>query len=266
LAERLVVVRGGGDLGSGVALRLWRAGFDVVIAECAKPVAVRRTVSFSESVYEGSSRVEEAVGHLTGAGSAEEILRAGHIAVIIDPTLAALPVLQSCVIVDAILAKRNVGTSVDMASLVVGLGPGFFAGRDVHAVVETNRGPHLGRVIWDGGAEPNTGEPGLVGGKSSTRVLRAPRDGKLTVARQIGDMVEEEAVVAAVAGTEVLAPFRGMVRGLMREGSEVTRGMKIGDIDPRRDRELCCLVSDKALAVAGGVLEAVLMQSSGRKP
>jgi xanthine dehydrogenase accessory factor len=238
----------------------------VVIAECARPVAVRRTVSFSEAVYEGASQVEEAVGRLTGAGSSGEVLRAGHIAVIVDPTLTALPVLQPSVIVDAILAKRNVGTNVDMASLVVGLGPGFFAGRDVHAVVETNRGPHLGRVIWDGGAEPNTGEPGLVGGRSSSRVLRAPRSGKLTIARHIGDMVEEGVVVAAVEDTEVLAPFRGMVRGVMREGSNVTLGMKIGDIDPRRDPKLCRLVSDKSLAVAGGVLEAMLMNSSGRRP
>lgn len=255
----LVAVRGGGDLGSGVALRLVRTGFRVVILERARPLAVRRSVSFGEAVYEGGVQVEELIGRLAKAHEAREIMGAGEIPVVVDPAAEALSGLRPYALVDAILAKRNTGTTRTMAPLVVGLGPGFSAGKDVHAVIETNRGPRLGRVIWKGQAEPDTGWPGPVAGQSGSRVLRAPVSGVLRTCASIGDIVEEGATVASVAGMSIHAGFRGLVRGLARDGLEVTAGMKVGDIDPRLDPGLCTLVSDKALAVAGGVLEALLV-------
>lgn len=257
--DRLVVVRGGGDLGSGVALRLWRSGFRVVVLESAAPVAVRRTVSFAEAVYEGKARVEEATAALAGPKEVGEILRAGTIPVVVDPEARQVNCLQPHALVDAIMAKRNLGTRTDLASCVVALGPGFTAGVDAHAVVETNRGPNLGRVLWRGQAEADTGTPGIVGGHGVQRVLRAPVAGRLRVKAAIGDIVEHGEILAAVEGTAIRAPFTGLVRGLAREGLAVRAGMKIGDLDPRLEPVLCQLVSDKALAIAGGVLEAILM-------
>jgi xanthine dehydrogenase accessory factor len=253
-----VVIRGGGDLGSGVALRLWRCGFPVMILETAQPFAVRRSVAFGEAVYEGIWRVEEAVARrVADVKEALEVSGAGDIPVLVDPTGSTLPDLAAPALVDAIMAKRNTGTSRNMAALVVGLGPGFSAGTDVDAVIETNRGPRLGRVLWDGSADPNTGRPGPVAGKASERVLRAPASGAIGVQVRIGSIVEKDAPLAAVNGFTVRAPFRGLVRGMLRDGLEVSAGMKIGDIDPRTDVS-CDLVSDKALAIAGGVIEAIL--------
>jgi xanthine dehydrogenase accessory factor len=257
--DRLVVIRGGGDLGSGVALRLWRAGFRVVIVESASPIAVRRTVSFSEAVYEGAARVEEVNGELVGGEQAFVVAGSGRVAVVVDPEAEHVARLRPYALVDAIMAKRNVGTHMGMAPCVIGLGPGFSAGVDVTAVVETNRGPNLGRVYWRGGAEADTGRPGSVHGHGVERVLRAPTAGQLRTRRAIGDVVQEGDVIADVDDLPVPAAFTGMVRGLARDGLEVRRGMKIGDLDPRLDPTLCLLVSDKALAVAGGVLEAILM-------
>lgn len=296
--SQLVVVRGGGDLGSGVAVRLWRSGFPVVILECEQPVAVRRTVAFSEAVYDGTCRVEEVTGRLVSSvqdieaalkniGPAEnspvgatpvgatpsggppcapqpstshrrDSPLAAEIPVLVDLGAASLSALAPYAVVDAIMAKRNTGTRIDMAPFVVALGPGFTAGQDAHAIVETNRGPSLGRVIWSGAAEPNTGEPGAVAGKTSSRVLRAAVGGTLRTVRAIGDIVEEGEVVATVEGLPIRASFRSLVRGLARDGLSVEQGMKIGDIDPRLDPMLCRLISDKALAIGGGVLEAIL--------
>lgn len=258
-----VLVRGGGDLGSGTALRLWRAGFSVVILESERPAAVRRTVSFAEAVYSGQVFVEEAPGRLMTAADLRPVLLPEIVPVIVDPDAALLSSLMPIAVVDAILAKRNVGTHIQMGRCVVGLGPGFEAGRDVHAVVETNRGPNLGRVIWHGAAEPNTGNPGEVAGKGGRRVLRAPVAGILRTHRDIGDIVQEGEVVAEVSGEAVAAPFTSLVRGLAHDGLAVTPGMKIGDIDPRLDPVLCSRVSDKSLAVAGGVLEAILSMLYG---
>jgi xanthine dehydrogenase accessory factor len=258
--ERLVVVRGGGDLGSGTALRLWRAGFPVAILEQAAPIAVRRTVSLSEAVYEGEVTVEEAVASLVKTphdALSESAKRT--IPVLVDPDMCSLPELQPFALVDATLAKRNTGLSIYLAPCVVALGPGFTAGADCHAVVETNRGADLGRVIWRGRAEPNTGSPGNVAGRTVERVLRAPASGRLRALRSIGTLVKFGDGVAEVDGGQVVAPFDGLVRGLVRDGIWVQDGMKIGDIDPRPDPSLCLRVSDKSLAVAGGVLEAVLM-------
>lgn len=253
-----VVIRGGGDLGSGVALRLWRCGFPVVILETAQPIAVRRLVAFSEAVYEGSWRVEEAVAYrVAGPAEARRVSDSGDIPVVIDPPGKSIPDLAARVLVDAIMAKRNTGTSRDMADLVVGLGPGFRGGTDVDAVIETNRGPRLGRVLWNGAADPNTGRPGLVAGKANERVLRAPVAGPVAVQADIGSFVEPGMPLATVNEHVVRAPFKGVVRGMIRGGLEVSAGMKIGDIDPRSD-VACDLVSDKSLAIAGGVIEAIL--------
>jgi xanthine dehydrogenase accessory factor len=258
-AEVTVVIRGGGDLGSGVALRLWRAGFRVIVLESESPLAVRRSVALSEAVYDGEAHVEGMSGQRAGdADDALRIARSGRVPVLVDPQAASLPVLRPDVLVDAILAKRNLGTTRDMAPLTVGLGPGFIAGEDVDLVVETNRGPHLGRVIHQGGAEPNTHRPAPVAGHAEDRVLRAPADGPLTVVRDIGSTVDGGSTVALVGDAPVVAPFRGMVRGMARPGLTVHSGMKIGDIDPRIEPALCTLVSDKSLAIAGGVVEAIL--------
>lgn len=252
-------------MGSGVALRLWRVGFRVLVLESTRPVAVRRTVAFAEAIYAGAMQVEEvAATRVESAAEAEEAWEADRLPVLADPEGASLRALHAFAVIDAIMAKRNTGTHMDLASLTMGLGPGFRAGSDVHAVVETNRGPHLGRVIWNGQAEMNTGEPGAVGGHRSDRVLRAPRGGILRTARSIGEIVDKGDVLATVDDQPVAAAFRSLLRGLARDGLQVHTGMKIGDLDPRLDPILCHLVSDKALAVAGGVLEAVFMSMNPR--
>jgi xanthine dehydrogenase accessory factor len=262
VCSRRVVVRGGGDLGSGVALRLWRSGHEVFVLESPQPVAVRRTVSFAEAVYDGASEVEEA--HAVLASSVESaiaLLTRREIPVLVDPDAVSLPRLRPDALVDAIMAKRNLGTRLDMAPCVVCLGPGFEAGVDCDAVIETNRGPHLGRVLWSGRAEIDTGVPAAVGVATSDRVLRAPTDGVILGLKSIGQVVETGEVVARVDGEPVITTMAGMVRGLARDGLQVRSGMKVGDIDPRVDPELCRLVSDKSMAIAGGVLEAVLMRT-----
>lgn len=252
-------------MGTGVAVRLWRAGFDVVALEAPCPLAVRRSVSFSEAVFEGHAQVEEVTAALVETGQdVETALNSGAVPVLIDPEGASIGTLRPQAVVDAILAKQNTGTVREMAPLVVGLGPGFVAGRDVHAVVETNRGPDLGRVLWRGGAEANTGRPSPILGRSEARVLRAPADGEVRALKRIGEIVEEGEAVAEVGGVPVCAAFRGVLRGLLRSGTSVSTGLKIGDIDPRLDPTLCFRVSDKSLAIAGGVLEALMAYRSGR--
>jgi xanthine dehydrogenase accessory factor len=196
--------------------------------------------------------------------SALQMLKNAVVPVIVDPEGHSIAQARPAVVVDAILAKRNTGTAKEMAPLVVGLGPGFTAGDDVHAVVETNRGPDLGRVTWRGAALPNTGTPAAILGWAEARVLRAPAGGVLSACRQIGDVVSEGDVVATVAGEPVRASFHGVLRGLARDGLHVQPGLKIGDVDPRLDPTLCLRVSDKSLAIAGGVLEAILTHVSGR--
>ena len=214
----LVVIRGGGDIATGIALRLHRAGMEVVICETACPTAIRRTVCFSEAVRLGEAVVEGVTARRADLEEVPDILAQGVIPVLVDPTGACIDPLVSDAVVDAILAKRNLGTTIDMAPVVVAAGPGFTAGVDCHAVVETMRGHYLGRVVYDGSALPNTGVPGLIGGKSGERVLRAPADGIFQGVRRIGEQVR----------------------------------------DPRCEPDHCRCVSDKALAVGGGVLEAIL--------
>lgn len=265
MSESLVVIRGTGDMGTGVATRLWRSGFDVIGLETHCPLAVRRTVSFSEAVYDGRTQVEDLVAvRADSPGGAREMVGDGVVPIVVDPGGATIARLRPMVVVDAILAKRNTGTRRDMAPLVIGLGPGFAAGEDVDAVVETNRGPDLGRVYWRGAAQPNTGRPAEILGHSAGRVLRAPVDGTVEALNEIGEIVEASQVVARVGGHPVCAAFRGVLRGMVRSGTDVTVGLKIGDVDPRTDPTLCYRVSDKSLAIAGGVLEAVMMRVNGR--
>ena len=253
-----VVIRGAGDLASGVALRLWRAGMDVVLLDVEKPTAIRRTVAFSEAIVHGEQTVEDVTAKLATAETVEETLAAGYIPVLVDPEGRSVPKLKPDALVDAILAKRNLGTEIRDAPVVIGVGPGFTAGVDCHAVVETMRGHTLGRVIHEGSAIPNTGIPGLIGGFAGERVLRAPAAGLFHPLRDIGDAVTEGEILATVAGQPMTATLTGTLRGILPEGTEVFPGMKAGDIDPRCQRSHCFTASDKALAVGGGVLEAIL--------
>lgn len=261
----LALIKGAGDLASGVALRLRRAGFPVVMTETAEPLAVRRRVAFAQAVYDGVCQVEEVTGRLCTAESVPAALQAGEIPVLVDPQTHSLVQLHPFALVDAIMAKRNTGTRLVDAPLVVALGPGFTVGVDCHAVIETNRGHNLGRVLWAGSAEPDTGAPGElpgVGGRTS-RVLRAPISGFVEPLVEISDHVQAGEVLAVVRGSqgetaEVRAPFDGVLRGLIHPRVLVAAGMKIGDVDPRAAREHCFTVSDKSLAIGGGVLEAVL--------
>ena len=253
----LALIKGAGDLASGVALRLLRAGFFVIMSEIARPTTVRRTVAFSEAVYDGSATVEGVEG--IRADTPDQALRAtasGRIPVIVDPSADSVPSLRPLLLVDAVLAKRNLGTTVTDAPAVVALGPGFVAGRDAHAVVETMRGHTLGRVITQGAALPNTGVPGEVGGHAAERVLRAPAAGVFRGVLRIGDQVRAGDVAGHVDDHPVRSRLDGVVRGLLHDGLEVTEGFKLGDVDPRAEGAHCFTVSDKALAIAGGVLEA----------
>ena len=253
-----VVIRGAGDLASGVALRLWRSGMDVVLLDVEKPTAIRRTVAFSEAIVHGEQTVEEVTAKLATAETVEETLAAGCIPVLVDPEGRSIPALKPDALVEAILAKRNLGTRITDAPAVIGVGPGFTAGADCHAVVETMRGHSLGRVIHEGSAIPNTGIPGLIGGFAGERVLRAPAAGLFHPLRDIGDAVTEGEILATVEGKPMTATLTGTLRGILPEGTEVFPGMKAGDIDPRCQRSHCFTASDKALAVGGGVLEAIL--------
>jgi xanthine dehydrogenase accessory factor len=261
--NRLIVVRGAGDLATGTIVRLVRSGFRVIALETAQPTAIRRAVALSEAVYEGSARVEDVAARLA-AGADEALALASDrlVPIVVDPRGETIAALRPFALVDAIIAKRNLGTRRGMAEVVVALGPGFSAGTDVDAVIETNRGHDLGRVILDGGAEPDTGMPGEIVGATSQRVLHAPESGRFVASCAIGDRVDAGQVVAAVEGergVEIRAVLDGVVRGLLRSGQEVPKGFKVGDIDPRGKREHCFTISDKARAIGGGVLEAILM-------
>lgn len=269
----LVVIRGAGDLASGVALRLHRAGFPVIHTEIERPLAVRRTVAFAQAVFDGFCRVEEVTGRRCEITDAAAVVAAGEVAVVVDPAGATLRRLQPPVVVDAIMAKRNTGTQCEDAPFVVALGPGFTAGVDCHAIIETERGHNLGRVIWQGSAAPDTGEPGeLPGiGRRVSRVLRAPTAGRVIGRFAIGDHLAagaELAVTRDPAGDEhsIIAPFDGVLRGLIHASVDVHAGMKIGDLDPRADVTACFTVSDKSLAIGGGALEAILMWLTGNQP
>jgi len=253
----VALIKGAGDLATGVALRLFASGFAVVMTEIERPTVVRRSVAFAEAVYEGRAVVEEVEGvRVEAADQIAAVLAGGAIPVMVDPTAALRRELEPVVLVDAIVAKRNLGTRIDDAPAVIALGPGFVAGRDVHAVIETKRGHSLGSVIYEGTALPNTGVPGDVGGFSEERVLRSPGEGVFGAEREIGDRVGRDEVVGHVGDLPVRSRLDGVLRGVLRSGLEVSSGVKLGDVDPRARPEHCFTVSDKAKAIAGGVLEA----------
>jgi len=262
----LVLIKGAGDLASGVAYRLFRCGFPVLMTETAQPLVVRRGVAFAQAVYDGQVTVQEVTARrVEDVQSVPETLGQHIIPVLVDPQAHCRAILQPVVLVDAIMAKSNKGTSIADAPLVIALGPGFTAGEDCHVVVETCRGHDLGRLLWTGSAAPDTGVPGIVDGQSSRRVLRAPCPGRLLPRHTIGDLVQAGEVVATVQGSEVRAPFNGVLRGLIHESVGLSTGMKIGDVDPRAVREHCFSISDKALAIGGGVLEAMLSAPQMRR-
>jgi xanthine dehydrogenase accessory factor len=231
------------------------------MTEVSAPLAVRRLVSFSEAVYDGTATVEGTEARrVAGIEEVEHLWSQRVIPVIVDPGNLSGERLRPDVVVDSILAKENLGTTMKDASLVIGFGPGFHAGKDVHYVIETNRGHNLGRLIFEGPAEQNTGTPGEIAGETSARVLRAPQDGVFESDWSISDMVEAGASVGGVAGRPVQAGLSGIIRGLIRPGTRVTKGLKVGDIDPRGERSYCYTISEKARAIGGTVLEAILMR------
>lgn len=303
----LIICRGAGDLATGIIHRLHRAGHRVIALETDYPAAIRRQVSFCEAVYDGSAAVEGVTARLVPAladaetdtetysgindtpaahivsekwdsSAIEAVLEAGEVPLLIDPKGESIELLKPDVVVDAIIAKKNLGTTINMAPLVIGVGPGFTAGQDVHLVIESMRGHNLARIITDGMAQPNTGVPGNIAGFTSERVIHAPATGYIHDVRKIGDIVQKGDEIARIyldkesydnALSEyvpVNATITGIIRGLIREGYYFRKGFKIADIDPR-ESELsnCFTISDKARSIAGSVLEAVSAFEHGVK-
>ncbi len=259
----LVALKGAGDLATGVIHRLSRAGFAVMATELPQPTVLRRTVAFAEAVALGEMTVEGITAcRASSPGEIQAALARGLVPLAVDPKGTMLRQMQPRVLVEATLSKYNSGITMDDAPLVIALGPGYKAGKDVHAVIETNRGHNLGRVYLQGCAEPNTGVPGTIGGYGIERILRAPCAGTLYGLRQIGDQVQEGETVAVVNADDssmpITAAISGILRGLVRDGLPVSTGMKVGDVDPRAIREHCFTISDKSRAVGGGVLEAIM--------
>ncbi len=255
--NKLAVVRGGGDLATGIIYRLWKAGYAVLSLETETPLVVRRTVSVASAVFDGSTVIEDMEAVRIDSLNDFSFDRS-RISVLVDPEGESISILKPDILVDAIMAKRNLGTNKEMAPLVIGIGPGFSAPGDVDAVIETKRGHWLGRVIRNGSAIPNTGVPGLIKGYTIERLLRSPGEGYVIPVKSIGDSVIPGDVVAHVEGLPVCSQIEGIVRGLIHPSVKVKKGLKIGDIDPRGEREHCFSITDKALAIAGGVLEVIM--------
>lgn len=259
----MIVIRGAGDISTGTIHRLFRAGFPVLVLEAERPSAIRRKVAFSEAVYDGAATVEGVTAtRIDDVSQIDAVLDRSEVPLLVDPSGESIRALRPAAVVDAILAKRNLGTSMDMAPLTVALGPGFEAGRDVHYVVETMRGHDLGRVIASGSAAANTGIPGNIGGYGVERVVRAPNPGVFHLRRDIGSIVSAGEIIGAVASAEGETPVRanisGLLRGILRNGYPVTAGFKLADVDPRLEElKNCFTISDKARCIAGSVLELV---------
>jgi xanthine dehydrogenase accessory factor len=259
--NNLILVRGGGDLASGVALRLYRAGLQLVISELAQPLAVRRAVSFAEAVYDGQQTVEGVTARLVKGDQLAAAVDAGEIPVIIDPDASILSAFPFLAVIDARLTKQSPTPLPTSVPLHIGLGPGFHAGRDCHAVIETRRSHTLGRVYWEGTTQADSGQPD----GDPRRVLRATADGIFSARVKIGEHVEAGEQIATIdGGHPVVSELAGMLRGIVRDGLQVSKGLKVGDVDPRDEQSACYLVSDKALAIAGGVLEALLTKAEIR--
>jgi len=254
--DDLIILRGGGDIATGVAVRLYNSGFQVLILETESPSFIRRTVSLGMAVYEGNYKVEDIESVLVD--SFDQSIK-DRIQVIVDPQMDILKDIRPLALVDACIAKKNNGLSKDLNEIVVAMGPGFEAGKDCHAVVETMRGHDLGRLIYSGQASPDTKTPGIINGVGKERVLHSPAEGCLSIVKDIGSTVDEDEVIANVDGATVKSPIDGLIRGMIKDGYKVFKGMKIADVDPRIDQyENCFKISDKARALGGSVLEAVL--------
>ena len=262
MLKSMVIIRGGGDLATGIAHRLHRCGFRILILECGMPAAIRRKAAFCEAVYDGSAEVEGIVSRkISSPEECGDIWRGGEIPVLVDENGSAIDALKPSVVVDAILAKKNLGTFGRMAPLTIGLGPGFTAGTDVDYVVETMRGHDLGRILEKGAALSNTGMPGIIAGCGKERVIHAPVSGVIRNIALIGDVVERGQTLAFVGDTPVEAALTGVLRGIIRDGFPVRKGLKIADIDPRREqRNNCRTISDKARCLAGSVLEIIVRE------
>jgi len=260
IEELVILIRGAGEMASGVAHRLNQSHFKICMIEIPHPLAVRREVTFSEAIFEGEKEVEGVRAKLISkTEEIESVWKKSKIPILIDPDgKKTRSFLKPDVLIDGIMAKKNLGTQINDAPLVIGLGPGFSAGKDVHIVIETNRGHHLGKMILSGSAEPDTGIPGEISGYTMERLLRTMKKGIFHPQKSIGERVNKGSVVAVVDDFPVMAKISGVVRGLLREGVEVKKGMKVGDIDPRGKREHCFTIADKARAIGGGVLEAIL--------
>lgn len=253
-----ILIKGAGDMASGIAHRLKKAGYHILMTEINVPLTVRRTVAFSRAVYETVAEVEGLKGSLIhNFSEIQEVWKKGDIPVIVDEYASIQREYQADVIVDAIIAKHNLGTTMNDASFVIGVGPGFDAGKDCHAVIETKRGHYLGKVIWEGSAFPNTGIPGEIGGYTTERLIRATAVGDFQPIAHISEIVEKDQIVAFSGGEPIKAQMAGIIRGLLQPGVKVANGMKCGDIDSRCEVDYCFTISDKARAIAGGVLEAV---------
>lgn len=265
-----VVVRGAGDIATGVIQKLAHAGFAVYVVEVARPTAIRRMAALSEAIFDGKKQVEDLVGiRVNDVSEARAAIEDGLIPLFVDPELTSLQSIEPLAVVDAVIAKRNIGLSRELAPITIALGPGFEAGHDCDAVIETMRGHDLGKVIYDGFTMKNTGIPGPVGGYTLERVVRAPHAGKIRSDRQIGEIIRVGETLLYVDETPVAAPISGVIRGLLRDGFEVTKGFKSADIDPRIDEQKnCYTISDKARALGGGVVDALffLMQQKGLLP
>ena len=257
--KSVVVVRGGGDLASGVIHRMYREGYRVLVLETEKPACIRRQVAYGEAVYDGTTEVEGVTSvRIFNLQEAEKCWGKGVIPVIVDESGRSIESLKPDVVVDAILAKKNLGTRIHMAPLTIGLGPGFTAGEDVDVVIETMRGDSLGKIYREGRAIPNTGVPGMIGGYAKERVIHSPAEGNIRAIRSVGDIVQKGEILAYVGETPVYATLDGILRGLIRDGFEVTKGLKIMDIDPRfEEMEQCFLISDKAKRIANSVYETI---------
>lgn len=259
----IVLIKGAGDLATGIAYRLKKSGFDIVMTEINNPTTVRRTVAFSQAIFDNEIEIEGIKGiKVNNINEIHKEIKKGNIPIIIDKEANIIKKLNPKVVVDAIIAKKNLGTSINDAPIVIGVGPGFEAKKDCHLAIETKRGHYLGKVIEEGSAIPNTGVPGNIGGYTKERIIRASSNGKIRPVVKIGDYVKKGEVVAYIDGVEVLAEIDGIVRGMLQEGIEVFKGMKSGDIDPRCEKNHCFTISDKARSIGGGVLEAIMYMNS----
>jgi len=264
LNELVILVKGAGEMATGVAHRLASSHFKVCLTEVSNPQAVRREVAFSEAIFDKEKEVEGIVAKLVESSEQiPETWEDGKIPILVDPETKVKDFLKPDVFVDATLSKKNVGTKITDGLLVIGLGPGFVAGKDVHVVIETNRGHNLGRIIKKGEAEPNTGIPGSIAGYTEERVIRAPRDGIFKTMKNIGDGVKANEKVGIVGNAVVRSRIAGVIRGLLRDGTEVWKGMKLGDVDPRGTKAHCHTISDKARTISGGALQAILEHFNG---